>query len=112
MNKLTLALAFAFVTSSGLTQAASHEHDTSHHTMAAQPAVTYTGIGIIKAINAKAGKVKIAHETIAKLDWPPMTMWFALQNPLPADIKIGDSVRFEMKENDKKRWLIVKIGHK
>ncbi|MDD5057672.1 MAG: copper-binding protein [Sideroxydans sp.] len=111
MKHLTLALAFAFIASSGITQAASHEHDMSQHQMVMQPA-TQQGTGIIKALNAKSNKIQISHEPIAELGWPSMTMWFVLQNPMPADIKIGDAVQFEMQENDKKQWVIVKIARK
>jgi Cu/Ag efflux protein CusF len=110
MKTLTLVIALTFAIG-GMAQAASHEHDMSQHQMAMQPA-NQQGVGIIKAVNTKAGKVQIAHEPIAALGWPSMTMWFVLQNPMPADIKIGDAVQFEMQENDKKQWVIVKIARK
>ncbi len=72
----------------------------------------YEGIGILKAVNAKAGKVQIAHEAISTLGWPPMTMWFALRNPLPRDIKVGDAVRFELVQEETKQWTVVKIIRK
>lgn len=112
MKKLTLTFGFALIAASGaMAQAASHEHDMSQHQMAMQP-TNQQGVGVIRALNVKANKVQIAHEPIAALGWPAMTMWFALQNPIPADIKIGDNVRFEMVENNKKQWVIVKIVRK
>jgi Cu/Ag efflux protein CusF len=41
-----------------------------------------------------------------------MTMWFALRDPLPKDIKAGDAVRFELMQGEKKQWVIVKIERK
>jgi Cu/Ag efflux protein CusF len=111
MKTLIHALTLAIFAGSSLALAASHEHDMSQHQMAAQPA-TQQGVGILKAINAKDGKVQIAHEPIAALGWPAMTMWFVLHDPLPAVIKVGDGVRFEMMQGDKNQWMIVKIGPK
>lgn len=77
-----------------------------------QPAVKQEGVGVLKAINAKDNKVQIAHEAIAALGWPSMTMWFAVRPPLSGEFKVGDAVIFEMMENDKKQWVIVKIARK
>ncbi|MBI5006065.1 MAG: copper-binding protein [Nitrosomonadales bacterium] len=112
MKTLTLAFLFALPATGTPVQAASHEHE-NHHDMAAQQAVaTHAGTGVLKAVNAKDGKVQIAHEPIAELNWPPMTMWFALRDPLPYDLKAGDAVRFELMQDEKKQWMIVKIGRK
>jgi Cu/Ag efflux protein CusF len=78
----------------------------------ASNAAGHEGVGIIKEVNAKSGKVLIAHEAIADLSWPPMTMWFALRDPMPKDLKSGDAVRFELIQGEKSQWVIVKIGHK
>ena len=106
MNILTLALGLALAAAA---QAATHEHDLPRHQT---QAVAHTGNGVLKAVNAKDSKVQIAHEPIAALGWPAMTMWFVLKTPLPQDIKVGDSVHFEMQQNDQKQWTIVKIGRK
>lgn len=47
-------------------------------------------------MNMEASKEQLAYETIPSLGWPAMTMWFALRNPLPKDVMVGDSVRFEL----------------
>jgi Cu/Ag efflux protein CusF len=104
----TLALAFALAAAGGTTQAAEHVHDMPHHQMAAEPA-KQQGTGILKAVNAQAGKVQIAHEPIAELGWPAMTMWFALREPLPGNVKAGDGVRFEMEQTRSKAWAITRI---
>jgi len=114
MNKLILTLGFALATSSGTTLAASQEH---HHDIAAQQraiesATTHTGMGVLKAVNAKAKKIQIAHYAIDTLDWPAMTMWFTLRDALPQDLKLGDVVYFELVQEDNKQWAIIKIIRK
>jgi Cu/Ag efflux protein CusF len=109
MKILALALGFALVTTA---QAATHAHDMSQHQAAAQTVANHMGSGVLKAVNAENGKVQIAHEPIAELGWPAMTMWFVLRAPIPQDLKMGDSVRFEIQQNDKKQWTIIKIGRK
>lgn len=109
MKELTLAIFCILLATGTAARAASHEH---HDMAMQQAATTQSGTGVLKAVNAKAGKVQIAHEPIAALEWPAMTMWFVLKAPLPQDLKVGDSIRFEMKENEKKQWEIVKISRK
>jgi Cu/Ag efflux protein CusF len=111
MKALTLAFILALLATGTAARASSHEHE-QHHDTAAQAAATFAGTGVLKAINAKDGKVQIAHEPIAELGWPSMTMWFALKAPLSQDLKVGDPVRFEMIQDDKKRWAIIKIVRK
>lgn len=110
MKKFALTLGFTFVVSGATAQAATHEHDMSRHQAMTQTAAKHAGIGVLKAVNNS--KVQIAHDSIAELGWPAMTMWFTLRDPPPPELKTGDAVRFEMLQNDKKQWVIVKIGRK
>jgi Cu/Ag efflux protein CusF len=115
MKTITFALALAFATSNGIAHAATPDHDMSQHQMPMQMASSaagHQGVGILKDVNPTSGKVLISHEAIADLSWPPMTMWFALRDPLPKDLKAGDAVRFELMQGEKKQWVIVKIGRK
>ena len=115
MKTLTLVLGMTLASGSGMAQAATHEHDTSQHQMAMQMASSaagHEGTGVLKAVNTKAGKVQISHEAIADLSWPAMTMWFAVRDPLPQDLKVGDTVHFELMQGEKNQWVIVKIGRK
>jgi Cu(I)/Ag(I) efflux system periplasmic protein CusF len=112
MNAPILALVLAIATSSGTALAATQEHDMSQHQMTMQPAAKQEGVGVLKAVNINAGKVQIEHEAIAALGWPPMTMWFPVQGALPGDIRVGDAVRFEMTQDDKKQWVIIKLLRK
>ena len=113
MKTLTLALTLTLAIGNGMAQAATQEHDMSQHQMPmASSAAGHQGVGILKDVNPTSGKVLISHEAIADLSWPPMTMWFALRDPLPKDIKAGDAVRFELMQGENKQWVIVKIGRK
>ena len=86
-----------------------HHHDMAQPAMSHEQAATHQGTGVLKAVNAKAHKVQIAHEAIPGLDWPPMVMWFALQGELPQDLKMGDKVQFELQQVDGKKWGISHI---
>jgi Cu/Ag efflux protein CusF len=111
MKKLALILGFAFAATGGMAQAATHEHDMSQHHAASQSAAaTHNGTGVLKAVNA--GKVQIAHQAIDSLGWPAMTMWFALRDPLPDEVRVGDGVRFELEQVRSKEWAITRIERK
>jgi len=115
MKTLTLAFGMAIAATGGMAHAAAHDHDMSQHRTAMQLAASparHEGFGVLKAVNAKDGKVQLAHEAIAGLGWPPMTMWFVLRDPLPRNLKVGDAVRFELMQGDGNQWVIVKIGRK
>lgn len=108
-----LSLILAVLASIGFNQAAAQEHMMDHnmwHDMSAQAMQTmHQGMGVVKAINEKSGKVQIAHQPIASLGWPAMTMWFGLDARHLHDIKVGDKVQFDMMQNDNKQWMIHNI---
>lgn len=115
MKTSILAFGMAIAASGGMAHAAPHEHDAPQHRAAMQlaaDAARHEGVGVLKAMNAKDGKVQLAHEAIAGLGWPPMTMWLTLRGPLPQDLKVGDAVRFELMQGNGSQWVIVKIGRK
>jgi Cu(I)/Ag(I) efflux system protein CusF len=70
----------------------------------------YSGHGVLRAV--KPNKVQIAHEPIAELQWPAMTMWFVLQGPLPGEVKVGDNVRFVLEQTRPEEWVITRIERK
>lgn len=83
-----------------------------HHRMAMQPATNsmmHEGFGVLEAVNIERGNVQIAHEAIAELHWPAMSMWFTLRGSLPSGIKVGDTVRFEMIKPTPAEWIITYI---
>lgn len=109
MNKFALTLGLALAASTGT--AVAEKQDMSQHPMEMQAATQtrHEGHGIIKAVNEQAHKVQIAHEAISDLHWPAMTMWFALRDSLPKDLRPGDSVSFELERTDSNTWAITHI---
>lgn len=106
MKVLTFALGMTFAT---LTPAATHEHDMAQHAAAVQTASqAYEASGVLKEADAAKGRLKIAHEPIATLHWPAMTMWFQLRGTLPQDLHAGDRVQFEI-EQQQEQWVITRI---
>ncbi len=55
------------------------------------------GVGVVAAVDIKAGTVTIHHSPIAKLNWPAMTMAFEATPPsLLQGVKVGESVTFQL----------------
>jgi Cu/Ag efflux protein CusF len=114
MKKSTFVLSIALSTFSGISLAEMpmHEHQMGSRMMSIQTetqSAKHEGVGIIKAVKEKAQKVQIAHEPISSLEWPAMTMWFAVSGSLPKGIKEGDSVKFDLEQNPEKKWSITHI---
>lgn len=70
-----------------------------HHNHGAPPAAgAVQGVGVVKAIDAKAGTITIAHEAIKALNWSAMTMAFKAADPaLLKAVAPGDRVSFQLK---------------
>ena len=62
----------------------------------AAPANGIKGTGVVKAVDAKAGVIKIHHGPIAALKWPAMTMDFKAAPAVLASAKVGKSVTFTL----------------
>ncbi|MEO8008675.1 MAG: copper-binding protein [Betaproteobacteria bacterium] len=59
-----------------------------------------SGVGVVQDIDKANGKVKLAHDPIAALGWPKMTMFFRLKDSALADqVKIGDKVEFFLEKS-------------
>lgn len=58
------------------------------------------GMGVVKSVDTAAGKVTIAHEPIAALNWPSMTMAFSASPQLLAAAKEGQRVHFEFTQGE------------
>jgi len=68
------------------------------------------GRGKVIDIDAKSGKVTLAHEPIAQLDWPAMTMGFKVKDRKQLDkLKAGDEVEFNLKADAQKQYTIERI---
>lgn len=61
-------------------------------------AKTGQGTGVIKAIDAKAGKLTIQHGPIPAIGWPAMTMGFKANPPILLNgLKVGEKIGFDVK---------------
>lgn len=61
---------------------------------------THKAVGVVKALDAKAGTVTFAHEPVKSLNWPAMSMSFGVKDKMLFDkLAEGKKVEFEfMKE--------------
>jgi Cu(I)/Ag(I) efflux system periplasmic protein CusF len=66
--------------------------------LAAATAIADTqATGVVKAVDAKAGTVTIAHQSIEALGWPAMTMAFKVASPALLDkVAVGRKVQFTL----------------
>ncbi len=62
---------------------------------------SYPAVGVIKAVDAEAGKVTIAHEAIKGLNWPAMTMTFMVKDKMLFD---------KLTKNKKVEFSVAKQG--
>ncbi len=70
---------------------------------------SHQGQGVFNRLN-EDGSVSIAHEPIKSLNWPGMTMDFALANSsLAKGIKPATQVSFEIVERAPDEWVITRI---
>lgn len=78
-------------------------HDMSQHM--SMSADVYQSQGVVKKITPQS--VSIAHQAIPALNWPPMTMQFALAqgNALPI-VKPGDKVSFTFVQSENGYQLV------
>lgn len=63
---------------------------------------THKTVGVVKALDAKAGTVTFAHEPVKSLNWPAMSMTFSVKDKMLFDkLAEGKKVEFEfMKEGN------------
>jgi membrane fusion protein, copper/silver efflux system len=77
-----------------------------------QPAA-HKGRGTVVSVDAAGGHVELEHEAIASLQWPGMTMGFAVEDRKQlAKLKKGDAVEFELRGKPDKdgHYVISRIG--
>jgi len=68
--------------------------------------------GVIRKVDAAAGKVTIRHGELANLGMPPMTMTFtASDHTLLKGYKAGDKVRFRADESDNGALMVTQMSH-
>lgn len=91
MKKLPLIVALAVAAATP----AFAQHD-GHDAPAAAPAAAKSGqgSGVVKAVDAKAGKVTLHHGPVPALGWAAMTMEFKAAPQLLQGVKGGQKVKF------------------
>ena len=56
---------------------------------------------VVKEVDAASGKVTLAHDAVKSLQWPAMTMGFAVKDKMLLDkLVIGKKVRVEFNKQD------------
>lgn len=59
-------------------------------------AMTHTTAAVVKNVDAASGKVTLAHEPVKSLNWPAMTMGFAVKDKMLLDkLAVGKKVHVE-----------------
>jgi len=83
--------------------------DDAHHPQAAAQK-TYTAKGEVVAVDKAAGKVKLKHEAIPELEWPAMTMFFAVADKAQLEaLDAGTRVEFQFAKANGGAPLITQI---
>lgn len=90
MKRILVAVAVALAATPAVAQHAGHEH------APAASAGAIKATGVVKAVNPKAGTIKIHHGPIAALKWPAMTMDFKAAPSVVAAAKPGKTVTFTL----------------
>lgn len=95
MKRSLTAAVLAAILSTAATAAPVRAHPGEDHAPVPQ---TAEGQGVVKAVDAKAGTVTIAHGPIAALNWPAMVMKFRVEKASVLDgVTDGKTVHFVLK---------------
>jgi len=112
----TLTLAISLFASShataqhtGMADMKGMEDMENSSTSAAQKKVTHQTAAVVKAADAKKGTVVLAHEPVASLNWPAMTMEFSVEDKaLFSKLIVGKKVTVEFVQQGK-QYVIVAV---
>lgn len=105
--KKVLITAFALAMF-GIAAVPGYAGDTQHPKAEAQK--SYTARGEVVAVDKAAGKVKLKHEAIAELEWPAMTMFFAVADKAQLNaLAVGSRVEFQFVKANGGAPLITQI---
>lgn len=71
----------------------------------------HAGQGTVTRVDTKAGKIGLKHGPIKSLNWPAMSMDFAVADTaLLKPLREGQQVNFDMKPGAKGQWIITRIA--
>lgn len=97
MNKLMVTVLTTLMLSASLSVLAGDSMNGMNMKSSADAQAVH-GVGVIKSIDVKAGKITLYHQAIKELHWPAMNMGFKVANPqLLVGLKVGQHVNFELK---------------
>ena len=69
-----------------------------------------TAMGTVRKVDKEENKLNIRHDPIEALGWPVMTMDFEVKDTILIDeIKAGDSVRFNLEQDEDETYIITDI---
>lgn len=101
----TFSLFVALTLCSGVTVAGEKMGDMKGMDMGTPSAVTvkiHKAVGVVKALDTKAGTVTFAHEPVKTLNWPAMSMTFSIHDKMFFDrLAEGKKVEFEFVQEGK-----------
>ena len=79
-------------------------------TPVAPAVVTHHGEGSVEAVDPAHSGVTLAHDPIASLKWPAMTMDFKVKDPVVLRaLKPGQRIQFDMLDGGEGEWVIVRV---
>jgi len=90
-----IAAVAAILSTTAAVTAPAMAHSGEDHAPAPQAA---EGQGVVKAIDARAGTITIAHGPMPALKWPPMTMKFKVETAAVLNgVTVGKKIHFVLK---------------
>jgi len=105
---------FAFLALAALPVQSAEMKDTSGMKTGAGKATAekaHKGSGTVKGVDAKAGKISLAHGPIASLNWPAMTMDFQVRDKtVLKDVTPGQNIEFDIVQAGQSQFLITRIA--
>ena len=67
--------------------------------------------GVVKKIDRENNRVTLTHDAVPSLDWPSMTMGFAVKDPtLLKDVAPGEQVEIDFVRRDDGKFVITRIN--
>ena len=98
MMRIAIALAILLSASSTFAQGMK-DMDMKNMPMKSAFSQSHRATGVVKGVDAKTSAVTLAHEPVASLKWPAMTMTFKVDDPKLLDgLTVGKKVDVEFKQ--------------
>lgn len=106
-KQLLIPVVLAALMGAGGVVVAAESHD---HSAAPTATQGIPATGIVKSVDAAAGKLVIDHDPIPALKWPKMVMDFRLADKTLANkVKAGDKVKFTLTPGEKGSYTVTAI---